>query len=81
MENSTVITGPTNRPPHNACPDDRKNARPLLIVKSNPPRKPPKSIERAKSGLVAYLMQNLMDIMVGVVSELSDGPELSNLRF
>ena len=31
------ITGPTYRPPHNACPDYRKNARPLLIVKSEFP--------------------------------------------
>ena len=48
---------------------------------TNPPRKPPKLIGRAKSGLVACFMQNLMAIMVGVVSELSDGPELSNLGF
>ena len=50
-------------------------------VKINPPRKPPKSIGRAKSRLMAYFMQNLMDIMVGVVLELSDRPELSNLGF
>ena len=31
-----VITGPTNRP-HNASPDYRTNARPLLIVKSEFP--------------------------------------------
>ena len=31
------ITGPTYRPPHNACPDYRKNARPLLLVKSEFP--------------------------------------------
>ena len=34
MENRTVITGHTDRPPHNTCPDYRKNACPLLIVKS-----------------------------------------------
>ena len=33
----------------------------------------------AKSGLLDYSMQNLMDIMVRVVSELSDGPKSSNL--
>ena len=48
---------------------------------TNPPRKPPKSTWRAKSGLVAYFMQNLMDIMVGKFSELSDAPEWRNLGF
>ena len=37
MKNNTVITGPTNRPPHNACPDYRENACPLLIAKSEIP--------------------------------------------
>ena len=53
----------------------------FITVHTNPPRKPPKSGWTAKSGLVACDMQNLMDIMVGAVSELSDGPKSSNLGF
>ena len=53
----------------------------FILGSVNPPRKPPKWGWTARLGLVACDMQNLMDIMVGAVSELSDGPKSSNLGF